>query len=29
MTKHISDPDELIALIIGGIEEVKGQTLAY
>ena len=28
MTKHISDPDELIALIIDGIEDVKGQNIS-
>ena len=27
MTKHISDPDELITLIIAGIEDVKGQNI--
>ena len=27
MTKHISDPDELITLIITGIEDVKGQNI--
>ena len=28
MTKHISDPDELITLIIAGIEDVKGQNIS-
>ena len=27
MTKHISDPDELITLIIAGIEDIKGQNI--
>lgn len=27
MTKYISDPDELITLIITGIEDVKGQNI--
>jgi len=28
MTKHISDPDELITLIIAGIEDIKGQNIS-
>jgi len=28
MTKQISDPDQLIALIIDGIEDVKGQNIS-
>ena len=28
MTKYISDPDELITLIITGIEDVKGQNIS-
>lgn len=28
MTKHISDPDELISLIIAGIEDIKGQNIS-
>ena len=28
MTKHISDPDELIILIIAGIEDIKGQNIS-
>ena len=28
MTKYISDPDELITLIIAGIEDVKGQNIS-
>jgi len=28
MTKHISDHDELITLIIAGIEDIKGQNIS-
>ena len=28
MTKHISDSDELISLIIAGIEDIKGQNIS-
>lgn len=28
MTKHISGPDELITLIIAGIEDIKGQNIS-
>jgi ribosome-associated protein len=28
MIKHISDPDELITLIIAGIEDIKGQNIS-
>jgi ribosome-associated protein len=28
MTKHISDSDELITLIIAGIEDIKGQNIS-
>ena len=28
MTKHISDPDDLITLIIAGIEDIKGQNIS-
>ena len=28
MIKHTSDPDQLIALIIDGIEDVKGQKIS-